>query len=406
MARKIGLSLVLLMLPWVGWAIDIGGSFSMGIQLLPTQGLDYATLTLETELSGWTVGGTAEFLGTDGWVWQEITAQGSLGFGDMSWVLLFGPQGPTFLYALGEMSLEFGGVAFTVYSAYVGPNVPGYFFSGGPSGGLVVLAETDLGGPSFTSETGFGARISPFTITYTGAATYTKTYPVDPFPGGLQFTYQKLSVAGIPFCCGITFDVSLTFSKEEGFEALEVTVLDVEVTVLDVFPICCGITFDLGVIYTTEGKTIWAAPNWPEVGEACFELYADLESQGGTNADLLLGPVRVDGWRIYCEIAECNWVEFVSFLSPQNAYLYGYSGVFQEGEFEYFKLGLCGPGCCGGEYQAEFAFYFRHSGVLFGLNRFSAWLSIPVMAGSTFEVTLEAGPGVVTSLTAGWTFSF
>ncbi|HEC62878.1 MAG TPA: hypothetical protein ENI38_00590 [Candidatus Acetothermia bacterium] len=399
MARKFGLSLAWLALPWVGWAMTIGGSMSVGIQLLPTQGLDYAVFTLEAQVSGWNFGGTAEFLNNDGWVWQEITAQGSLGFGDASWTLLFGPQGPAFLYSLGEVSLEFGGVDFTVYSAYVGPNVPGYFFSGGPSGGLVVLAETELDGVSFSSVTGFGARLSPFTITYTGVGTYTKTYPVDPFPGGLRFIYQELSLTGVPFCCGITFDASLAFSKEEGFESLELSVHDV-------FPICCGITFDLGIVYTTEGKTIWAAPNWPEVEEACFQLYLDLESRGGENADLFLEAIRVDGWRIYCEIAECNWVELVSFLSPENAWLYGYSGVFQGEEFEYFKLGLCGPGCCGGEYQAEFAFYFRPSGVLFGLNRFTAWLSIPVMAGFAFEVSLEAGPGVATSLTAGWTFSF
>jgi|Deesub1362B_J571_1020462.scaffolds.fasta_scaffold01812_6 hypothetical protein len=399
MVRKLGLSLGLLVLPWVGWALSIGGTISTGIQLLPTQGLDYATLTLETELAGWTFGGTAEFLGSDGWVWQEFTTQGSLGFADVGWTLLFGPQGPAFLYALGEFSLEFEGIGITVYSAYVGPNVPGYFFSGGPSGGLVIVAESELDGISFSSETGFGARLSPFTITYTGVGTYTKTYQVDPFPGGLRFTYQKFSLTGIPFCCGISYDASLTFTKEAGFEELEIAVRDV-------FPICCGITFDLGVTYSTEGKTIWAAPNWPDVGEACFELYVDLESTGGSGVDLLLDAIRVDGWRIYCELGECNWVEFVSFLSPQHAHLYGYAGVFQGDEFEYFKLGLCGPGCCGGEYQAEFAFYFQPSGVLFGLSRFSAWLSIPVMSGFTSEVTLEAGPSVVTSLTVGWTFSF
>ena len=395
---KLFAALLFLLPSLLGLAQGISGSWMVELDLLPTVGLASSSLSLAGEWAGWTLSGTASWLGTDGWVWQEVGIAGALldELG-LEWTLLFGPLAPAFLYSLGTVDLSYAGAEFTVYAAMVGPNVPEYFFSGGPSGGLVILAETDLGSISFSSETGFGARLSPFTITYSGAATYTKTYPVDPFPGGLRFTYQEFSLVGIPFCCGISLEASLAFNKEEGFEALALTARNV-------FPICSGISVDIGVTFTTAGKSVWASPKLEGVGEACFELYLDLESHGGNNSDLFLEAIRVDGWRFRCQIADCNYLEIVTFLSPGHAPEYGYE--FEAGEFEYIELGFCGPACCGGNYVFSATAYFRPSGALFGLSRIVAALSFPLADMAGLELNLTAGPAGVTALSLGWTVSF
>ena len=383
---------------FVAVAQGVSGSWSVELDLLPSVGLSSSSLSLSGEWPGWTLSGTGYWLGTDGWVWQELGFSGAaFDTLEVDWTFLFGPLAPAFLYSLGTLSFSYGGADFTVYSAMVGPNVPGYFFSGGPSGGLVIVVDTDLEGISLSSETGFGARLSPFTITYTGAATYTRTYPVDPFPGGLRFTYQKFSMMGIPFCCDISFEASLAFNKEEGFESLALTARNV-------FPICCDISFDIGVTFTTAGKSVWASPKLEGVGEACFELYLDLESSGGENSDLFLEAIRVDGWKLRYELADCNYLEIVTFLSPEHAPDYGYE--FEAGEFEYIELGFCGPACCGGDYAFSATAYFRPSGALFGLSRIVAALSFPLAETAELELNLVAGPGGVTALSVGWTVSF
>ncbi|RLB22192.1 MAG: hypothetical protein DRG71_07375, partial [Deltaproteobacteria bacterium] len=132
-------------------------------------------------------------------------------------------------------------------------------------------------------------------------------------------------------------------------------------------------------------------------------LYADLESEGGENADLYLNGLRVDGWKIRCDLAECNYIEIVSFLSPDKAPDYGYKGVFEEDEFEYAKFGFCGPGCCGGNYKVDVAIYFDNGGGLFGVSRLGANLEIPVMSNFTARASFSTMEPV---LGFGWTFKF
>jgi len=234
--------------------------------------------------------------------------------------------------------------------------------------------------------------------------TLTLTAEADPFKAvivfddvctGIQFKEATLTLSGISLCCGVTYDAELAFNKCEGFDYLKFSVNDV-------FPICCGISFDIAVKFTTDAKTISLTPKFASIGEVCFELYADLESEGGENADLYLNAIRVDGWKIRCELAECNYLELVSFLSPDKADDYGYKGVFEDGEFEYAKLGFCGPGCCGGEYSVDIAVYFGSGGTLFDITRIGAEMSIPLMSNFTLDVEFSSD----NNLDIGWTFTF
>ena len=243
------------------------------------------------------------------------------------------------------------------------------------------------------------------TFLFPSYMTYTLTMAADPFSAtivfddvctGIQFKEATLTMSGISLCCGVTYDAELAFNKCEGFEYLKFSINDV-------FPICCGISFDIAVTFTTDAKTISLTPKLASIGEACFELYADLVSEGGENADLYLNAIRVDGWKIRCEIADCNYVEYVSFLSPDKAEDYGYEDVFEEGEFEYMKLGFCGPGCCGGTWTVDISVYFDNGDGLFGISRVKVNASVPAMENLTFKLGTELPKNM---FSFGWSFKF
>jgi len=225
-----------------------------------------------------------------------------------------------------------------------------------------------------------------------------KTYLTDCNSSGITWTKSIITLTGIGICCGISADATLTLTQAAGFDS-------VKFTVKNIFSICCGISFDASVTFTTTGKTVTLTPKFAKIGEACFEVYADLVKSGGQNADLYIYGIRIDGWKIKCTIADCNYVEFVTFLSPDKAGNYGYSGVFdsEKGEFEYIKLGFCGVGCCGGQYSVGLSVFFGSGGTLFDITRLAADMSIPVMSSLTVKVSFSNPPA---TLEVGWVFSF
>ncbi|MGQ9700732.1 MAG: hypothetical protein ACUVQS_06745 [Candidatus Bipolaricaulaceae bacterium] len=370
----------------------ISGSWSAKISLLPPPaGLSSLEFALQGDLFGWTVGGKAEFLGADGWVWQTFTAQGAFGSMDTKWTLLFGPLAPAFLYALGETHLPISGLGVTVYSAYVGPNVPPYVFTGGPAGGMVVEASSGLNGVDLSIELGIGARKQDFTIIYSGVGTYTKNFPVDPFPGGLEFTYLKATAKDLPLCCGISLDLAFTFTKEKGFAGLAATLKSI--------PLCCGIALDAEVTFTTTEKRVALLPSWEGI-TGCFTVYGDVLQSVGRIEGLALY-----GWKIRCELGDCSYAEFLTALDVDKMEeILG--DIFQNTEFEYLKLGFCGQGCCGGQWRLGLNLFFRPSGALWGLSRVALAAEVPVMANLTVELGLSAAVGAQAGLTVGWTFTF
>jgi len=369
--------------------MTFSGSSSATVNLLPTVNIDTG-LTLQGEFGGWRVGGTAEFFGTDGYVWQTFDIGGRFGPLNVEWTFLFGPLAPAFLYTLGTTKLVIGGIEFTLYSAYVGPTIPGHFFSGGPSGGTVAVVKHDLGGMPLTLAVGFGARLTDCTITYTGIGTYTKTYPVDPCPGGLQFTYFELEVEKIPFCCGVTFDVGFSFTKA-GFDFVGLTVKSI--------PICLGISFDTVITFTTTSKSVEIVPKWQGI-EGCLTVYGDAVFVGSA-----WQGIEIYGFKVRCELAECNYLEFLTAFNVGKIEEILDEDIFQGPEFEYLRLGFCGPGCCGEKYTLALTAYFQPTGTLFGIRRFQAEAGIPVMANFTLNLELGVTVGAA-SLAVGWTFTF
>lgn len=370
----------------------LSGSWSAKISLLPPPvSLASTEFSLQGKLFDWTFGGKAEFFGTDGWVWQTFTAQGALGPLDSEWILLFGPLAPAFLYTLGETNITISGLDLTFYSVLLGPNVPPYVFTGGPSGGMVVEGKTKIDDLTLNLVVGFGARKQDFAIVYSGDGTYTKTFPIDPFPGGFEFTYLELSAEGIPFCCGISFDLGFSFTKELGFDSLTATLKSI--------PLCCGISFDVEVAFETEAKTVNIKPKWEGI-TGCLTVYGDVKASGAA-----IQGLELYGWKIRCDLGDCIYAEFLTALNVTKVEeIIG--DVFQNNEFEYVKLGFCGAGCCGGQWTLGINLFFKPSGTLFGLSRVLLDASFPIMANLTVELGLSAQVGDQAGLTAGWTFTF
>jgi len=327
-------------------------------------------LTLKGTLWDWTVGGTAEFFGTDGWVWQTFTAQGALGPLNSEWTFLFGPLAPAFLYAYGKYSLLLSGMDLVVHTAMVGPNGP-YVFTGGPSGGTVLEAGLKLDGIKFAAEIGLGARKQDFTLLYSGVGTYAKVFPIDPFPGGLEFRYLKLGAEAIPLCCGITLDLGFAFVKEGGFDALTATLKDI--------PLCCGISFDVEVTFTTTAKAVAVKPKWAGI-EGCLTVYGDVGFTGS-----IWQALELYGFKIRCDLGDCTYAEFLTAFNVAKIKEILGADVFQGAEYEYVKLGFCGPGCCGANWTLGI-------GLLF--------------ANFTVNLGLSAVVGGQAGLTVGWTLAF
>lgn len=371
---------------------SLSGSWSTRISLLPPPAaLDYTRFDLQGKLFDWTVGGTAEFFGTDGWVWQTLFAKGALGPISSEWMLLFGPLAPAFLYAYGKYTVPIGGIDVVLHTAMVGPNGP-YVFTGGPSGGAVLELEQSLNGFPLSLEIGLGARKQDFTIQYTGVGTYTKVFPIDPFPGGLEFTYLKLGLRSLPLCCGISLDLDFSFTKEAGFDTLVVTLKEM--------PLCCGISLDTEVEFTTTAKTVNLRPKWAGI-TGCFTVYGNARLSNNT-----WQGIELYGVKLRCDLGDCAYAEFLTALDPDKVEEILGEDIFAGAEFEYLKLKFCGAGCCGGTWTFEAGLFFQPSGSLFGLSRVLMDVVIPVMANLEVNAGLVAPVGGPAGLSVGWTFTF
>ena len=384
MKRALALCTVLAVLGFSAFGIGtFSGKWETRITLIAPVGLDYTKLTLNYTDFGWTFTGLFSF-GSSGLDLVKITAKGAAGPLSITGNAWF-DAAPTPAWMGGDLAttLDFAGLALGLTVRHWDKDYAGDFFSA-------------------TDPTKYWYPDTEPCQTYADQAgmMYILTAKVDPISlkvrfvdcsWGIEFYDASVSLTGLGLCCGITYDASLSINKESGFESLTFTVKDI-------FSICCGISFDASVTFTTSGKTIDLKAKFAGFADACFTVFADLIKDGGSNSDLYIRGLRVDGWKIKCSLGDCNYVEFVSFLSPDNADLYGYP----EGTFEIFTLGFCGPGCCGGQYTVKLGIEFQPSGALFGIKKLSADMSIPIMTNFTITVKFTSTP----SLKVGWVFTF
>ena len=373
MKRALAILAALSVFGCLGMAQMFTGSWSASMVILPSVSFTSTTLVLTYDMAGWAITSTTGYT-SSGYTQQDFSVSGTLGALAITGGMEFDPTAVAYESAWVEAVLDFAGVNFDLTithwdGAYLPSNWSDYCEQT-PSAlmvyDLVVTADPVMAG-----------------ITFADCCT------------GIVFHDLWVSLSGLSLCCGVTYDFEFAFNKVDGFDY-------VKFSLNDVFPICCGISFDIDVTFTVDGKTVAITPKFAGYGEACFELYADLETEGGTNTDLFLDMIRIDGWKLYCELADCNWLEIVTFLSEEKAPDYGIYD-FEDDEFEYIKLHFCGPTCCGGTYEVELAVYFTEaSNHLFGISRIGADLTWPIA--DNFSVTVEFDSN--NNLSLSWTFTF
>jgi len=116
------------------------------------------------------------------------------------------------------------------------------------------------------------------------------------------------------------------------------------------------------------------------------------------------------GFKVYCELAECTYIEFVeAFDVAEVEKIIGDVFEAAKGENEYLKFGFCGPACCGGTWSVDTSVFFSAEvdPTLFGITRFLVETEVPLM--DALSVSLDFGynvPDAEATLIFGWTFTF
>ena len=199
---------------------------------------------------------------------------------------------------------------------------------------------------------------------------------------GVGFSEEYLMVEGLSLCCGTTMDAALKVTCS-GFEYLRFLVKDIPF-------VCCGIDLDLGVTFKTTSKSVSLLVDVGDL-ENCFGVDLDVVTDGSA-----VSGIRVKSIDIDCELAECLSFSATTVLYKDTAGAFslktltsdekyhffvpdtcgGHSpsavvassghGYYTEVDvpkykwmaWESFTVELCGPACCGGQYEVEVTTYF------------------------------------------------
>lgn len=212
---------------------------------------------------------------------------------------------------------------------------------------------------------------------------------------GITFKDVTLTLSEASLCCGITHDLRVYFTRL-GFQYLSFT--------LDL-PLCCGISLEASVTYTVAEKTFGLKPKWSGGGQVRFEVYGDVLWD---DVMMTIEGLAIYGYRLRCEFSACSYVEFLTALDVSKVeQILDDEDLLHGNEFQYVRLGFCGPGCCGGHYTIGVAVYFQPSGTLFGFTRIGVDVAVPLLANliltTSFGVTATGDPS---SLSVGWIMTF
>lgn len=296
--------------------------------------IEGTTLRLEYRTGMWTLDSVSAFSESTGWTDQAFGLTGELGPFALTGKAWFDPAAPAYLAAEGILGITFGGIDVSFSARHWTDG--NYLWADWYDEGSPCPSDVEAG-LQYILE----ASLAPITFQVRFADCCTGTW----------FQEVVVELEDLGLCCGSSFDLEFWFTKA-GFD-------HISFFAEDLLPICCGISFDLAVTFGVDYKMVSVEPKLAGWGEGCLEIYGDVDwFQGG---DVYLDGIRLDGFKVRCELGDCTFAEFVTFLSPENAGMYGYEEVFNPsiGEFEYLKFGFCGPGCCGGKYGVEMTVYFH-----------------------------------------------
>ncbi len=367
------------------------GTWQAEIGLAPLQTMPFSsfksTLDVGLHIGFMELSSSSDFI-LDGWLWQEFGLSASLAFISFDGQMLFEPRSGSFLYSQGVLKFSFYPVAFSLYSALIGPAAPE-----GPNYGYVVDLYGELMGgvASVESATFIGADLSGISFTQTASTTtstlLTKTYVTDPTidSGEICFSGEELTFKATTFGC-IDITAVTTFGKT-GFTSQEI-----ELSFLHLFNSPLSITLDYVFSLQTASHTF--TPSL-ETDFGCLKVYTDLLGTGGEITGIEIYGIEFSAsyaGTTFRSISNLNTTDYVittpaygSIVELEtdaiaNAHLY-YSNDY----WEIVSLEVKTPGM-GGTYTFSVDTFFGTStGLLFDWGKTDMGLSISF--GSTFSVS-------------------
>jgi len=343
---------------------QFSGSWSATIDVL-TPELVSSTLTLTYTISGWTLTSVSGF-DNSGFADQDFSVSGTLGAISLDGSMAFNVSKAEYESSSISASLDFAGVAFDFSVEHV----------------------------AYPYKDPWPCEQTKSYMVYTlgaSADNFGLTAKFEDCCTGIVFKDIKVTLSDLSLCCGLTYGVEFYFTKA-GFDYITFSISPL-------FEICCGISLGIDVKFTEDGKAVTPTFSWEGL-TGCVTVWGDVTT--ATDDDALINGLEIYGYKIYCELAECNYLEIVTAFDPSivNSYI---ADDFEGSEYQYIKLGFCGPACCGGSWTVDAIAFFQETGSLFGLTRFGVDASVPVI-GDTLVLNIAFTSK--TTLTIGWTFTF
>jgi len=382
----------------IGIAGGFQGELGMELTLLPHVLLD-SSLELSHGFGAGTVSSFTQFsLGT--WVWQEFFGEGSVGPFFWEAHLLFGPSTTDFLYDEIILRTGFAGLELGFYAAQLSGAV-----LGGPADGAALMVSGEFGEMELESITEFGARPEGIEI-FHAATGLSRKYTTNPRVPGSGLTGEKVSLKGVPLCCGLSSRAELYWTKERGFKNLKFSLERIGIWS------CPEITADIEVTFELQTKSAVITPEVevPDV-EGCFAPYLSVVTDNkGLNPEI--EGIQLSALGLECDLGNihlkdltvldrCHWAisteEYGSELVERRRA--NEEGIqYYTDYWELLSVEAKGPGCCGGEWRALFNTYFGEEGPLFGWGMSHLKLSIPLGEAISSELLLDVSASGVEEL--------
>jgi len=380
------------------WAA-ISGSWEAGLTLIPPPpALEYTQLTIDYRITpNWTVSSHSTFT-EQGFVDQALGISGMMGPISVDGAIHFNPalsetvvvsfpdecevqtesvtlEPPAYMWAEGEAALSFLGAELIAgFTHYAFPYAPDY--------------EWPCCQPQTESYTLFHLTGRTEHMSLTGWFADCCL--------GISFKRALLTFTDLSLCCGLTHDVELSFSKS-GFDHIIV-----ETRTLT--PLFWGTTFDLMVKFTVDSKVVSLTPRFVGFPDVCVTLFADVLWE---EEEFRFRGIEIHGWKLRSELGRCSYIEFLTALDVDAVEAELEKDIFRGEEFEYVKLGVCMPGCCGDYLTFDAAVFFQPEGSLFGVTRVELSAEVPVMPSlSLLTSTSLDAIGADHTVSFGWKFTF
>lgn len=206
---------------------------------------------------------------------------------------------------------------------------------------------------------------------------------------GIMFKDLTITLKDVSLCCGITFTSTFYFTKA-GFQHLTLS-MD------NLFSPCCGINFGVDIEFGTAYKKVSPRFSWPGIS-GCFTVYGDVRTSGFS-----IQGIEIYGWKIRCDLAPCGYIEILTALNVVKIEEIFKADIFFDDEYEMVKIGFCGQGCCGGNWNLAVTTFFSPTGGLFDIKRM--WIDADFPLTKDLKVVLNLSP-TLGQLYAGFVLNF